>query len=141
MTEFYISTDKSKLDIDMIESFLGKRSYWAKGRKRETIVKSIENSLCFGVYTDQGKQVAFARVSSDFSVFAWIMDVFVLEEYRGRGLGKLLMTSIMEHPDLQGLERWGLGTKDAHGLYEQFGFHKLKTPETKMEKTNLPTEY
>lgn len=140
MDEFYVSTDKSNLDIDMIVSFLAKRSYWAKGRTREKIVKSIEHSLCFGVFTGEGKQVAFARVLSDFSVFAWIMDVFVLEEYRGRGLGKLLMAGIMEHPELQSLERWGLGTKDAHGLYEQFGFHRLKTPETKMEKTNLPGE-
>jgi len=141
MDGYYLSTDKSKLDIDMIESFLAKRSYWAKGRTREKIVKSIEHSLCFAIFTTGGKQVAFARVLSDRSVFAWIMDVFVLEEYRGEGLGKMLMAGIMEHPDLQDLERWGLGTRDAHGLYEQFGFHRLKTPETKMEKTNLPTQY
>lgn len=141
MTDFHISTDKSKLDIDIIEAFLSRRSYWAKGRSREKIVKSIENSLCFGVYTDTGKQVGFARVLSDYAVFAWIMDVFILEDFRGQGLGKLLMSAIMEHPDLQDLERWGLGTKDAHGLYEQFGFRRLRTPETKMERTNLPTEF
>lgn len=125
----------------MIGAFLSQRSYWAKGRTREKIETSIANSLCFGVYTENDQQVAFARVLSDFSVFAWIMDVFVLEDFRAKGLSKMLMSAIMEHPDLQGLERWGLGTKDAHGLYEQFGFHQLKTPETKMEKTNLPTEF
>lgn len=141
MNRYYISTDKSKLDIEMIVAFLNQRSYWAKGRTQEKIERSIANTLCFGVYTENDRQVGFARVLSDFSVFAWIMDVFVLEDFRGQGLSKLLMAAIMEHPDLQGLERWGLGTKDAHGLYEQFGFRKLKTPETKMEKTNLPIEY
>jgi GNAT superfamily N-acetyltransferase len=140
MNSFYTSTDKTGLDIDMIEDFLSNRSYWAKGRSREKIVTSIQNSMCFGVYTNEGKQVGFARVLSDFSVFAWIMDVFILEEFRGKGLGKMLMAAITGHPDLQDLERWGLGTKDAHGLYEQFGFSKLKTPDTKMEKTNLPGE-
>lgn len=141
MPEFYTSTDKSKLDVDMIAEYLSKRSYWAKRRSREKIEKSISNTICFGVYDENHRQVGFARVLSDFAVFAWIMDVFILEEYRGKGLGKLLMKAIMEHPDLQGLERWGLGTKDAHGLYAQFGFRPLKTPETKMEKTNLPTEF
>ena len=141
MNGYYTSTDRSKLDISMIEDFLSNRSYWAKGRSREKIVKSIENSMCFGVYTDVGQQVGFARVLSDFAVFAWIMDLFILEDFRKQGLGVLLMRAIMEHPDLQGLERWGLGTKDAHGLYEKFGFRKLKTPETKMERTNLPTEF
>ena len=141
MAEFYTSTDKSKLDIDLIADFLSNRSYWARGRSREKIERSIRNTLCFGVYDENNKQVGFARVLSDFAVFAWIMDVFILEQYRGRGLGKLLMKAIMEHADLQGLERWGLGTKDAHGLYAQFGFKPLKTPETKMEKTDLPTEF
>lgn len=140
MNTYYTSTDKSKLDVDMVHTFLSERSYWAKGRKREAIIRSIENSICFGVYTEDHRQVGFARVLSDLAVFAWIMDVFILEDFRGRGLGKLLMGAIMEHPDLQGLERWGLGTKDAHGLYEQFGFRKLRTPETKMEKTDLPAE-
>jgi GNAT superfamily N-acetyltransferase len=138
MNDFLVSTDRSKLDLKVIESFLSHRSYWAKGRSLQTIQKSIANSLCFGIYTSKAEQVGFARVLSDFAVFAWIMDVFILEEHRKNGLGQLLMKSIMEHPDLQGLERWGLGTKDAHGLYEKFGFRKLKTPETKMEKTNLP---
>ena len=141
MANFYVSTDKSKLDINLIVEFLSKRSYWAKGRSSEKIAVSIEHSMCFGVYADSGEQVGFARVLSDYAVFAWIMDVFILEDFRKKGLGKLLMAAIMEHPDLQGLERWGLGTKDAHGLYEQFGFTRLKTPETKMERTNLPTDF
>jgi GNAT superfamily N-acetyltransferase len=135
---FYISTDKLKLDNTVVEDFLCNRSYWAKGRSIQTVQKSIENSLCFGVYTDKNQQVGFARVVSDFAVFAWIMDLFILEGYRKKGLSKLLMQAIMNYPDLQGLERWGLGTKDAHGLYEQFGFTKLSTPETKMEKINPP---
>ena len=141
MANFYVSTDKSKLDINLIVEFLSKRSYWAKGRGSEKIAVSIEHSMCFGVYADTGEQVGFARVLSDYAVFAWIMDVFILEDFRKKGVGKLLMAAIMEHPDLQGLERWGLGTKDAHGLYEQFGFTRLKTPETKMERTNLPTDF
>jgi GNAT superfamily N-acetyltransferase len=141
MNSYYTSTDKSKLDLTMIEDFLSNRSYWAKGRSRQKIATSITNSMCFGVYTEAGQQVAFARVLSDYAVFAWIMDVFVLEEFRGKGLGKMLMDAIVNHPELQDLERWGLGTKDAHGLYEQFGFMRLKNPETKMEKTNLPVQF
>lgn len=141
MNKFYISTDKSALDLHMITEFLSKRSYWAQGRTPEKIVRSIENSLCFGVYSGDNKQVGFARVLSDYAVFAWIMDVFILEDFRGHGLGKMLMAEIMGYPDLQGLERWGLGTKDAHGLYEQFGFRVMEYPERKMEKKNLPTEF
>ena len=141
MNTFHISTDKSKLDVDMIDAFLSERSYWAKGRTRDKIEKTIEHCLCFGVYTDAGRQVGFARVVTDYAVFGWIMDVFILEDFRGQGLSKLLMAAIMNHPDLQGLERLGLGTKDAHGLYEQFGSTIMKHPERKMEKLNLPTEF
>ncbi len=137
--EFYISTDRSKLDLSLIEDFLINRSYWANQRSRETIKKSIQNSLCFGVYTQAGKQAGFARVVSDFAVFAWIMDVFIVEEYQKKGLGKLLMKEIMTHSDLQGLQRWGLATRDAHGLYEKFGFRKLAKPEIMMEITNAPS--
>lgn len=134
--EFFISTDKTKLDYEVIEAFLSERSYWAKGRSSEMIRKSVENSLCFGVYSHEGKQAGFARVITDYAVFAWVLDVFVLEDYRGKGLGKMLMKSITEYPDLQGLKRWGLGTWDAHGLYEQFGFTSLKKPEIMMERIN-----
>lgn len=133
---FFISTDKSKLDIAMIGDFLLNRSYWAKERSFEAIEKSVQNSLCFGVYTNGNVQVGFARVVTDYAVFAWIMDVFILEEYRKEGLGKLLMAEIMAHPELQSLQRWGLGTRDAHGLYKKFGFTSLSKPEIMMEKTN-----
>jgi GNAT superfamily N-acetyltransferase len=135
MIEGYtISTDKAKLDIDGIHDFLSTRSCWAKGRTRETVLKSIENSLCFGVYDERGKLVAFARVVTDCAVFAFLMDVFVLETYRGRGLGKKLMDYIMQYPPLQGLKRWQLGTNDAHGLYRRYGFKELAAPERHMEK-------
>lgn len=139
MNEYFISTNKSKLDLTVIENFLMNKSYWAKGRSTKTIEKSIKNSLCFGVYTDNDLQVGFARVVSDFAVFAWIMDLFILEEHRNKGLSKLLMTEIMNHPDLQGLQRWGLGTNDAHGLYEKFGFRPLAKPEMIMERINNPS--
>jgi N-acetylglutamate synthase-like GNAT family acetyltransferase len=120
MGRFLISTDRSKLDVDVIHRFLV-RSYWAEGIPRETVMRSIENSLCFGVY-DNARQIGFARVISDFATYAYVADVFILEPYRERGLGKELMASIMAHPDLQGLRRWSLGTRDAQGLYAQFGF-------------------
>jgi GNAT superfamily N-acetyltransferase len=128
----HISTDKAKLDIHAIHNYLSNESYWAKGRTIETVTKSIENSLCFGVYVDE-KQIGFARVVTDYAVFAWIMDVFILKDYRGNGYGKMLMNSIMNHEKLQNLQRWGLGTDDAHGLYEQFGFKPLSKPQNMME--------
>ncbi len=127
-----ISTNKEKLDIDLIYNYLSKESYWAKGRELETIKRSIEHSLCFGVYLDS-HQIGFARVVSDFAVFAWLLDVFILEKHQGKGYGKKLMAAIMEHKDLQNLQRWGLGTDDAHGLYEQFGFKPLSKPQQMME--------
>ena len=120
MGRFLISTDRSKLDVDVIHRFLA-RSYWAEGIPRETVERSIENSLCFGVY-DNARQIGFARVISDFATYGYVADVLILEPYRERGLGKELMASIMAHPDLQGLRRWSLGTRDAQGLYAQFGF-------------------
>jgi GNAT superfamily N-acetyltransferase len=130
---FYISTDKSKLDVEIIFDYLSNRSYWAKGRSIETIEKSIENSLCFGVYDNTNNQVGFARVVSDRVVFAWLMDVFILPSFQGKGLGKLLMASIMSCKDLQEVKKWGLGTKDAHGLYRKFGFTTVSKPENMME--------
>lgn len=133
MENFIISTDRDRLNIPMIHQFLSERSYWAKGRSLETVRQSIANSLCFGVYDNAGKQVGFARVATDYAVFGWVMDVFILEDYRSKGLGKLLIKAITEHPALNNIRRLGLGTSDAHGLYEQYGFSRMSKPENLME--------
>lgn len=130
--EFVISTDRARLDLDQIHKFLT-NCYWAKGIPREIVARSIENSLCFGVYDSEGKQIGFARVVSDFATVAYLGDVFVLESHRGRGLSKWLMECIMRHPSLQNLRRWILLTGDAHGLYSQFGFSAVQAPERYME--------
>jgi N-acetylglutamate synthase-like GNAT family acetyltransferase len=130
MGRFLISTDKSKLDLDVIHEFLSRESYWAAGIPRETVARSIENSICFGVY-DNGDQIGFARVISDFATFGYIADVFILEPYRERGLAKELMATIMAHPQLQGLRRWSLGTRDAQRLYAQFGFRPVVNTATR----------
>lgn len=132
-----ISTDKSELDIESIHHYLSTQSYWAKGRSLETVKRSIENSLSFGVYLDS-KQIGFARVVTDYAIFAWIMDVFILPEYRGRGYSKELMRAITGHEKLQNLQRWGLGTEDAHGLYAQFGFGPVAKPANLMEIVRKP---
>lgn len=132
--EFTISTDKSRLQFDVIYRFLIEESYWSQGRTREQTERAIEHSLCFGLYQGD-RQIGFARVVSDFATFAYLGDVFVLEEFRGRGLSKWLMETIVEYPDLQGLRRWLLATRDAHGLYKQYGFAPLRFPDRWMEKT------
>jgi GNAT superfamily N-acetyltransferase len=131
--EYSISTDRSRLDIDLIHNFLSSNSYWASGRAREVVERSIENSLPFGIYKGN-EQVGFARIVTDYATFAWVADVFVLPEHRGRGLSKWLMEIIIAHPQLQGFRRWVLSTKDAHELYERFGFMKLHRPERWMER-------
>ena len=133
MENFIISNDCTRLDIPMIHQFLSERSYWAKGRSLETVSQSIANSLCFGVYDNAGKQVGFARVVTDYAIFGWLMDVFILEDYRGKGLGKLLIKAVTEHPALKNIRRLGLGTSDAHGLYEKYGFTRMSKPENLME--------
>jgi len=130
---FLISTDAARLELDVIHNFLSTQSYWAEGVPREVVARSIATSLCFGVY-DGAKQVGFARVVSDYATFAYLADVFVLEAYRGRGLSKALMETVMSHPHLQGLRRWLLGTADAHGLYRKFGFAEPRYPERQMER-------
>jgi GNAT superfamily N-acetyltransferase len=129
--EFLLSTRRDRLDLNVIHGFLT-ASYWAKGIPREIVARSILNSLCFAVYK-QAQQVGFARVISDFATYAYVADVFVLESYRGHGLGKWIMEAIMRHPQLRGLRRWTLATRDAHPLYAQFGFTPLKTPGNFME--------
>jgi len=129
---FTVSTDSSKLDVEMIHQYLSKESYWAKGRTRETVETSIKNSLCFGIYT-QEKQIGFTRVATDYAIFAWIMDVFILPEYRGLGASKQLMQAVISHEALANLRRWGLMTHDAHTLYQQVGFLPLTNQEYFME--------
>ncbi len=124
LDEFEISTDKRRLDVAMIHDFLANRSYWASGIPLQVVKKSIENALCFGVY-HQGKQVGFARVVTDYATTAYVCDVFILEPYRGRGLGKRLVRAIVEHTELEGLRLWFLGTRNAHDLYKKFGFRKV----------------
>lgn len=128
---FLVSTDRERLDLDVVHGFLTE-CYWAKGIPRDVVARSIENSLCFGLYAE-GKQVGFARVISDYATYAYIGDVFVLDAFRGSGLGKWLMECIMQHPQLQGLRRWSLVTRDAHGLYARLGFEPLKKPQNYME--------
>ena len=135
---FSISSDKARLQIDMIYQFLTK-SYWAKGIPLPIVRKSIQHSLCFGVYAgkrDGEKQIGFGRVITDRATFAYIADIFILDPYRGRGLSKWLMECIMAHPDLQDLRGWMLATRDAHGLYRQFGFETLTNPERIMAIRN-----
>ena len=125
-----ISTDRSLLDVGVIERALND-SYWAAGRPREVIERSIANSLCFGVYTT-GRQIAFARVITDCAVFAYLSDVFVVPEYRGQGVGKALIRAILAHESVQGLTVFLLRTRDAHGLYAQFGFEAVNQPDELM---------
>jgi len=126
-----VTTDRSRLDLDVIHGFLT-TSYWARGIPRETVARSMEHSLCFGAF-DEGRQVGFARVISDRATFAYICDVFALESHRGGGVAKSLMAAIMAHPELQGLRRWTLFTRDAQGLYRKFGFGPASHPERLME--------
>ncbi len=127
-----ISTDKARIDIDRVHGYLCNESYWAKGIPRALVERSIEHSLPFAAY-DGDELVAFARVITDYTVFAYIADVFVVPSHRGRGLSKRIMTAIRSHPELQSLRRWSLVTSDAHGLYRQFGFRELAHPERHME--------
>ena len=129
--ELTVTDRREDLDIEAIHLFL-RESYWSKAVPRAILEKAIDNSVCFGVYHDS-KQVGFARVVTDCATFAYLADVFVMPAYRGRGLGKWLISCILSHPQLQGLRRWLLATRDAHGLYRQNGFVSLSKPEWFME--------
>jgi GNAT superfamily N-acetyltransferase len=124
--DYEISTERKRLDPDRIHRFLSTEAYWSPGVPREVVERSIENSLCFGVYSADGEQVGFARAVTDRATFAWIADLYVEDGHRGHGLGKRLVAAILEHPELQGLRRFMLATADAHGLYRQFGFTELE---------------
>ncbi|MBA2621056.1 MAG: GNAT family N-acetyltransferase [Acidobacteria bacterium] len=137
--EFTISTDRKRLQIDAIHKFLKEESYWAKERTHEQTETAIKNSLPFGVYQSENL-IGFARVVTDYATFAYLGDVFILEEFRGQGLSKWLMETILSHSDLQNFRRWILATKDAHALYARFGFAALKFPSRWMEKT-APNAY
>jgi GNAT superfamily N-acetyltransferase len=129
--EYVISTDPRRLDVDAIHAYLT-RSYWAEGISRDLVEKALAHSLCFGLY-QHSRLIGFARVITDKATFAYLSDVYVLESHRGKGLGKWLMSVIVAHEDLQGLRRFSLATRDAQGLYRQFGFTPLEHPERHME--------
>ena len=129
-----ISTDPARLDLDAIYEMLT-RAYWAKGRTKEMIARYVQHSMVFGVY-EGTRQIGLARIVSDYTTFAWLCDVFIHEDYRGRGLSKWLMETILAHPDLQGLSRFMLATSTAHSLYACYGFKPLASPEIWMEKFN-----
>ena len=136
MNTYAISTDPSRLQLDAIHAYLT-RSYWSPGIPKDVVARGIANSLCFGIHLGES-QVGFARVITDKASFAYLADVYVLEEHRGQGLSKRLVEEILAHPDLQGLRRVLLATADAHGLYAQFGFQGLAAPDRMMEIRNPP---
>jgi GNAT superfamily N-acetyltransferase len=131
---YTISTDPSRIDLACVHRWLSEESYWAKGIPLETVKRAAENSLCFGVYDLKGKQVGFARVVTDYATFGYLADVFIDTAERGMGLSKFLMRAILDHPKLQGFRRMLLATRDAHMLYEQFGFHAPRNPQNLMER-------
>lgn len=134
--DYLISDDPARLDLDVIHGYLSGASYWAQGIPRDYVERSVQNSLCLGVYTAAGAQVGLARVVTDYATFGWLCDVFVLDAHRGHSLGKALVRAVLAHPRLQTLRRIALATQDAHGLYAQFGFTPLAAPERQMEKRN-----
>lgn len=134
MARYEVSTDRDRLNVDLIHRYLAEESYWARGRSRELVERSIEHSMPFGVYRD-GRQVAFARAVTDRATFAWLADVFVVQEHRGRGVGVLLVEAILAHPDLLTLRRWLLATLDAHGLCRRLGFEDAPEARFMMRET------
>lgn len=134
--DYRISTEKAALDVELVHQYLSRQSYWAQNRELDKVQKTIDNSFCFGLYHGQS-QIGFARVVTDFAVFAYLMDVFIIDEYKGKGLGKRLVQTILEHPRLQELHKWMLATKDAHAFYQQLGFRETAHPQWLMEKLVL----
>jgi GNAT superfamily N-acetyltransferase len=135
-----ISTDRDRIDTDLVHGFLSGHTDWASGLPRGTLERSIHNSLVVGAYQRDGSQIGFARAITDYATFAHIADVFVLPEWRGRGIGKRLIEAILAHPGLQGLRRWSLATRDRHGLYARYGFTPLAEPDIFMERCPEPLD-
>ena len=135
--EYTISTDRSRLNLAVVHGYLSTESYWAQGRTQAVVEKAIENSLCFGVYHLE-QQIGFARLVTDYATYAYLPDVFILPAHQGGGLGKWLVQSILGAPEVQMVKRWLLHTRDAHGLYAQFGFTPLASPEMVMERRITP---
>jgi GNAT superfamily N-acetyltransferase len=131
---FTISTEAARLDLEAVTDMLA-RAYWSHDRRRETVAHSLQNSLVFGLY-DGTRQIGLARIVSDYATFAYLCDVFIHEDYRGRGLGKWLIKTVTNHPDLRNVRHWLLATRDAHGLYAQFGWIPVRAPEKWMERIN-----
>lgn len=129
MGDYYVSSDPEKLDLEFVHDWLANESYWNSGIPFSLFMRNIENSFCFGIYHNKAGQVGFGRVVTDFSTIAWVSDVFIIDEYRGKGLSVFLMKTIMEHPEMRIIRRWLLGTDNAHGLYRKFGFKDLDHPE------------
>jgi GNAT superfamily N-acetyltransferase len=130
---YRVSSDRAQLDVSLIHEYLSRESYWARHVPRAILERAIANSICFGLYEAQ-RQIGFARVVTDTATFGYLADVFIIASHRGRGLGRILMQAVMAHPDLQGLRRFMLATRDAHGLYRQFGFTAPKHPQVLMER-------
>lgn len=131
--EYQLSTDRGLLDVNLIHQFLSDEAYWSKGIKRKRIEKAIHNSICFGVYNGK-KQIGFARVISDYSVLAYVLDMFIVEDYRGKGIGSWLIQCMLEHPQLKGVKRWMLRTHQQHNLFRKFGFEVFGEAQTVMAK-------
>ncbi|MEO1487056.1 MAG: GNAT family N-acetyltransferase [Bacteroidota bacterium] len=133
-----IQTDFERMDLNLIHDYLSNQSYWAKGRSKSDVEKSMQNSLCFAAFTNENRQVGFARVATDYVVFGWIMDVFVIPEFQGQGIGKQLIEAIMQYPSLKDINGLGLRTNDAHTLYQKFGFAPISDVDTWMFKSGKP---
>jgi GNAT superfamily N-acetyltransferase len=138
--EYEISTDRSRLDVARVHRFLSTEAYWSPGVSRDVVERSIAGSICFGVYAPDGQQVGFARVVTDRATFAWLADVYVEQGHRGHGLGKLLVETVLGHPELHGLRRWFLATADAHELYRRYGFSELSDINRFMSRRDPPGE-
>ena len=140
VSSYEISTDRSRIDLGRVHRFLSTEAYWSPGVSRDVVERSIEGSICFGVYAPGGQQVGFARVVTDRATFAWLADVYIEQGHRGHGLGKRLVETVLGHPELTGLRRWFLATADAHELYRRYGFGELSDIKRFMSRRDPPGE-